>query len=56
MNYLFNIIRSAFEWALFLALIGGLGETTMTMYKESGHARAHGLVNLTSLNRALGVR
>ena len=55
MNYVFELIRKTIEWAFFLALIGGLGEATFTMYKEAGHARAHGLVSLRALNRALGV-
>lgn len=53
MGYIFSLIRTAFEWALFLALVGGLGEATATLYKEAGNARAHGLVSLTALNRAL---
>ena len=47
------LMRKVFEWALFLALIGGLGEATVTMFKEAGHARAHGLVSLSALNRSL---
>lgn len=53
MNYLFNLFRSLFEWALFLALVGGLGEATVTMYKEAAHAHAHGLISLSALNRVL---
>jgi hypothetical protein len=40
MNSIFDLIKKVFEWALFLALIGGLGEATHTMYTEAGHARA----------------
>ena len=53
MAYLHNLMQSAFQWALFLALIGGLGEATATLYRESGSARAYGLVSLTRLNRSL---
>ena len=53
MNSIYNLIRSAFEWAIFLALIGGLGEATATLYVEAGHARAHGLVSLRALNQNL---
>ena len=53
MSYIFNLIRTAFEWALFLALIGGLGEATARMYKEAGTARAQGLVSLSALNHSL---
>jgi hypothetical protein len=53
MNYVFDLMRKVFEWALFLALIGGLGEATATMFKEAGHARAHGLISLSALNRSL---
>ncbi len=53
MNVLFNLIRSAFEWAILLALIGGLGEATATLYMEAGQAKAHGLVSLRALNRSL---
>lgn len=53
MGSLFNLIRTAFEWALFFAMIGGLGEATTAMYKEAAGARAHGLISLVGLNRAL---
>lgn len=53
MHYIFNIVRTTFEWALFLALVGGLGEATARMYKEAGNARAQGLVSLSALNRSL---
>jgi hypothetical protein len=53
MSYIFNLIRTTFEWAFFLALVGGLGEATITLYKEAGSARAHGLVSLSQLNRSL---
>ena len=53
MNYIFTLIRAAFEWGLFLALVGGLGEATFHFYEDAGKARAHGLVNLTALNRSL---
>ncbi len=53
MNYLFTLLRSVFEWGLFLALFGGLGEATVTMYKQAAHAHAHGLISLTALNRSL---
>jgi hypothetical protein len=53
MNAIFSLIRTVFEWALFLALVGGLGEATHTMYKEAGNARAHGLISLSALNHAL---
>lgn len=53
MGFLFNLIQGAYRWALFLALIGGLGEATATVFKEAGNARAHGLVSLSRLNRAL---
>jgi hypothetical protein len=53
MGFLSNLIQSAFQWALFLALVGGLGEATATLYKEAGTARAYGLVSLVRLNRSL---
>ena len=53
MSYLFNILRSVFEWAIFLGMIGGLGEATVTMYHEAGTARAHGLISLSALNKSL---
>jgi hypothetical protein len=53
MNYVYDIIRKVFEWGLLLALVGGLGEATATMYREAGHARAHGLISLSRLNRSL---
>ena len=53
MNAIFSLIRTVFEWALFLALAGGLGEATHTMYNEAGHARAHGLISLSALNHSL---
>jgi hypothetical protein len=53
MAFLSHLIRSAFQWALFLALVGGLGEATATLYKEAGSARAHGLVSLVRLNSSL---
>lgn len=53
MSYIFNLIRTTFEWALFLALVGGLGEATARLYKEAGSARAQGLVSLSALNRSL---
>ncbi len=53
MNAIFSLIRTVFEWALFLALVGGLGEATHTMYKEAGNARAHGLISLSTLNHSL---
>lgn len=53
MGFLFNLIHSTIQWALYLALIGGLGEATATLYKEAGTARAHGLVSLVRLNRSL---
>ena len=53
MGFLFNLIRTAFEWAIFLAVIGGLGEATTSLYREAGHARAHGLVSLRALNQSL---
>ena len=53
MGFLSNLIQSAFQWALFLALAGGLGEATATLYKEAGTAQAYGLVSLTRLNRSL---
>lgn len=53
MSYLYNLIRVAFEWALFLGLVGGLGEATVTLCKEAGHARAHDLISLSRLNRSL---
>jgi hypothetical protein len=53
MGFLSNLIQTAFQWALFLALVGDLGEATATLYKEAGTARAHGLVSLTRLNRSL---
>ena len=56
MNFIAELIRKAFEWALFLALIGGLGEATATLYREAGAARAHGLISLRALNRSLGLR
>ena len=56
MNFIAELVRKAFEWALFLALIGGLGEATATLYREAGAARAHGLIHLRALNRSLGLR
>jgi hypothetical protein len=53
MSYLFNLIRTAFEWALILAFVGGLGEATTKLYQEAGNARAHGLVSLRALNASL---
>ena len=53
MGFLSNLIQSAFQWALFLALVGGLGEATATLYKEAGSARAYGLISLSRLNRSL---
>jgi hypothetical protein len=53
MNFIFHLMRTAFEWALFLALVGGLGEATAKLYFEAGQARAHGLVSLRALNRSL---
>jgi hypothetical protein len=53
MSAIFSLMRTVFEWALFLTLIGGLGEATSTMYKEAGNARAHGLISLSRLNHAL---
>ena len=53
MGYLSTLIQTAFQWALFLALIGGLGEATTTLYKEAGTARAYGLISLVRLNRSL---
>ncbi len=53
MSYLSNLIRTAFQWALYFALIGGLGEATATLYKEAGNARAYGLVSLVRLNSSL---
>ena len=53
MSFLFGLVRTAFEWAIFLAVIGGLGEATATLYQEAGHARAHGLVSLRALNQSL---
>ena len=53
MGFLSNLIQSAFQWALYLALVGGLGEATATLYKEAGTARAYGLVSLVRLNRSL---
>ena len=53
MNFVYDLIRKVFEWALILALVGGLGEATTTMYREAGRARAHGLISLLRLNRSL---
>lgn len=53
MGFLGGLISKVMEWALFLALIGGLGEATVAMYKEAGQARARGLISLTALNRSL---
>lgn len=53
MSCISGLIRKSFEWGLFLALIGGLGEATATMFKKAGNARAHGLVSLSSLNAQL---
>lgn len=53
MGFIFTLIRTAFQWAFLLALVGGLGEATATLYKEAGSARAHGLISLVSLNRSL---
>ena len=53
MSFLFNLIRAVLEWGIFLALVGGLGEATATLYLEAGHARAHGLVSLRALNQGL---
>ena len=53
MGILFNLFRTALQWALFFALIGGLGEATAKLYLEAGHARAYGLVSLRALNQSL---
>jgi hypothetical protein len=53
MGFLGNLIRTVFQWAVYFALIGGLGEATATLYKEAGNARAQGLVSLSRLNRSL---
>lgn len=53
MGYLSTLIQTAFQWALFFALVGGLGEATATLYKEAGTARAYGLISLVRLNRSL---
>jgi hypothetical protein len=53
MGFLFTLIQTAFQWALFLALAGGLGEATVALYHEAGTARAYGLISLTRLNRGL---
>ncbi len=53
MSSIYNVIRTAFEWGIFLALVGGLGEATATLCKEAGTARAYGLVSLSRLNRSL---
>lgn len=53
MSSIYNLIRTAFQWGLYLALVGGLGEATATLYKEAGTARAYGLVSLVRLNSSL---
>lgn len=53
MNFVYDLIRKVFEWALILALVGGLGEATTTMYREAGRARTHGLISLSLLNHSL---
>jgi hypothetical protein len=53
MNAIFSLIRTVFEWALFLSLVGGLGEATGTIKKAAGNARAHGLISLSALNHSL---
>lgn len=53
MGFLSTLIQTAFRWALFLTLVGGLGEATATLYKEAGFARAYGLISLVRLNRSL---
>ena len=53
MSFVFDLIRKAFEWAMFLALLGGLGDATATMCKEAAHAKGHGLISLRALNEQL---
>lgn len=53
MNHLFSILRGGFEWGLYLALIGGLGEATVDMTKRAHEAKSKGLVSLRALNRSL---
>ena len=53
MTFLGDLIRKILDWALFLALIGGLGEATYSVCKEAGKAHSQGLVSLRALNRRL---
>ena len=53
MNYVATLIRTAFQWAIFLAVTGGLGEATFKMFKEARNAQAHGLISLSKLNHSL---
>lgn len=53
MEYVSKIIRTTFEWAVFLAIVGGLGDATGFFYKKAHEARTHGLVSLVQLNQSL---
>ena len=53
MSFLYNLIRTVFEWAIFIAMMGGIGEATAKPFTEAGHARAYGLVSLRVLNQSL---
>lgn len=53
MNHVFNLIRTSFEWGLYLALIGGLGEATVDIAKRAHEAKSKGLVSLRAINRSL---
>ena len=53
MNYVTTLIRTAFQWAIFLAVTGGLGEATLKMFKEARNAQSHGLISLSKLNHSL---
>ena len=53
MTFIGDLIRKVLDWALFLALIGGLGEATLSMCREAGKAHSRGLISLSRLNHAL---
>ena len=53
MTFIGDLIRKILDWALFLALIGGLGEATISMCREAGRAHTRGLVSLRVLNQQL---
>ena len=53
MSLIFNGFTALVRWTIFLALTGGVIQTTQELYKESGKTIQLGLVSLVDINNQL---